>query len=102
MDFAPPDLTLRPKAAPPRSRLKDYDRDDWDYTLESVLDKFRFETTERKYGHAALDMMGTGLVMSDEVLQWIVPCTHYRKIQSLEDLIRETRWIGAREYFNDI
>jgi hypothetical protein len=102
MDFAPPDPTLRPKPAPPRSRLKDYERDDRDYALELALDNFRFQTTERKYGHGALDMMGTGLVMSDDILQRIVICAHYRKIQSLEDLLRETRWIGAREYFNDI
>jgi hypothetical protein len=66
------------------------------------LDDFQFQTTERKYGHGALDMMGSGLVMSDEVLKRIVLCAHYRKIESVEELIRETRWIGAREYFNDI
>ena len=102
MDFAPTNQNLRPKPALPRSRIKPYEVGDSHRALKKDLHDFRVRSSVQKFGRPAFAMMGHGLVMSDETLQRIVDCADQGKIQTAENLSRETRWIWAREFFPDI
>src|SRR5271170_4530323 len=97
MDFAAVDLRVRPKSAPPRSRLKDYKHDGQDKALRSALHEFRKRKTIEKYGAPALYDIGPSLYMTHEVLDRITNCAHFSKIQDGEQLKRETRWMWTAE-----
>ncbi|KAJ7214689.1 P-loop containing nucleoside triphosphate hydrolase protein [Mycena rebaudengoi] len=89
-----------PKAAPipSRSRLKPYKAESDDMTLRDALHDFRLAATVTKFGRAVLKNNGPGMVMSNEVLQRIVDCAHQYKIQSMDQLMKETRWAGTGEF----
>jgi ATP-dependent DNA helicase RecQ len=73
-----------------------------DYHLQNALDNWREKTTEEHYGKAHLWDIGPMLVMPTEVLERIVDCTHYSKINSLEDMRKETRWDEVDKWGHDI
>ncbi|KAJ7105153.1 hypothetical protein C8R44DRAFT_530409, partial [Mycena epipterygia] len=91
-------LPLKEQAAPSRSRIASYKADATDMKLRDALHEFRRTTTVTKYSRAVLKDSGPGVVMSNEVLQRIVDCAHHFKIQSTDQLLRETRWAGATEF----
>lgn len=66
--------------------------------LRDALHEFRRSATVTKYSRAVLKDSGPGVVMSNEVLQRIVDCAHHFKIQSTDQLLRETRWAGTTEF----
>ncbi|KAL6308381.1 P-loop containing nucleoside triphosphate hydrolase protein [Sparassis latifolia] len=81
------------------SRLnKDYTINQAETGLCNALHRFRNECTTDQYGLAYAKNMGTGSVMSDEVLQRIVDCAHAQNIKTIEDLQRETKWCRTRDY----
>ncbi|KAJ7231791.1 P-loop containing nucleoside triphosphate hydrolase protein [Mycena rebaudengoi] len=95
--FAIVDLP-KPAPVPSRSRLKAYKAEGDDMTLRDALHGFRLAATIAKFGHAVLKNNGPGMVLSNEVLQRIVDCAHQYKIQSTEQLMKETRWAGTGEF----
>ncbi|KAJ7733400.1 P-loop containing nucleoside triphosphate hydrolase protein [Mycena maculata] len=97
-DFARVDLPLKAQAMQSRSRISSYKADALDMKLRDVLHAFRRTATTTKFGRVVLKNSGPGVVMSNEVLQRIVDCAHFHKIQSTEQLARETRWAGAGEF----
>ncbi|KAJ7088148.1 hypothetical protein C8R44DRAFT_959124, partial [Mycena epipterygia] len=58
----------------------------------------KFAATITKFGCAVLKNRGPGEVMPNEVLQRIVDCANFAKIGSTDQLVRETRWVGATEF----
>ncbi|KAJ6570683.1 P-loop containing nucleoside triphosphate hydrolase protein [Mycena sp. CBHHK59/15] len=95
--FAIVDLPKVPPI-PSKSRIRPYKAEASDMDLRDALHQFRRTATETKFSRAVLKNSGPGLVMSNEVLQRIVDCAHVYKIQSIEQLARETRWAGATEF----
>ncbi|KAJ7852518.1 hypothetical protein B0H14DRAFT_2444663 [Mycena olivaceomarginata] len=97
-NFAHVDLPLKAQTALSRSRISTYKADALDMKLRDALHRFRRDATTTKFGRIVLKNSGPGVVMSNEVLQRLVDCAHYYKIQSTEQLARETRWAGAGEF----
>ncbi|KAF8150233.1 P-loop containing nucleoside triphosphate hydrolase protein [Crassisporium funariophilum] len=100
-DFARVNLDKK-KAAPPRSRIKDHVASAAELSLRNALHTFRRNTTITKFGRATLMDMGPGVIMSDAVLRRIVDCTHDHKIDSLASLSKETRWLNAQAYSDEV
>ncbi|KAF7338859.1 p-loop containing nucleoside triphosphate hydrolase protein [Mycena sanguinolenta] len=93
------DLPVKDQAAPSRSRIpSSYEADALDMNLRDALHAFRRAATITKYSRAVLRDSGPGVVMSNEILERIVDCAHHFKIQSVEQLTRETRWAFASEF----
>jgi ATP-dependent DNA helicase RecQ len=96
-EFAQVDME-KPKPIPSRSRIKDYVADAEDMNLRDALHMFRRQTTQTLFGLACLKNNGPGIFMSNEVLQRIVDCAHEYKIDTREDLAKETRWTGVHDH----
>ncbi|KAK7015396.1 P-loop containing nucleoside triphosphate hydrolase protein, partial [Favolaschia claudopus] len=99
--FAMVDLP-KPPPIPHKSRIAKYESEARDMKLRNALHEFRRDATRRKFSRAVLKNSGPGVVMSNEVLQRIVDCAHWYKIQTLEHLEKETRWAGAAEFGADV
>ncbi|KAI6142460.1 P-loop containing nucleoside triphosphate hydrolase protein, partial [Pisolithus tinctorius] len=85
-----------------RSRLKDYSAGTQDMELKNTLHTFRKDATIHKFGLAHLSEFGPSIVMSNDVLQRIVDCAHHQKIKTKGELIKETKWGGAEEYWKEV
>ncbi|KIO12249.1 hypothetical protein M404DRAFT_20077 [Pisolithus tinctorius Marx 270] len=83
------------------SRLPKYTKDKYDYKLESALLDWCDEKTSAVYGWACLNDDGP-VIMSDATLDRIVDCMHHHKIQTCQDLRRETGWIDSDLYSNEV
>ncbi|KAF8135271.1 hypothetical protein K438DRAFT_1493035, partial [Mycena galopus ATCC 62051] len=93
-----------PKAppVPHRSRITAYKAERQDMDLRDALHQFRRGATIRKFSLAVPKNSGPGVVMSNEVLQRIVDCAHRHKIESTEQLEKETHWAGAAEFGEEV
>ncbi|KAJ7800013.1 hypothetical protein B0H13DRAFT_2390679 [Mycena leptocephala] len=97
VSFAIVDLP-KPAPIPSKSRNKPYKAEARDMQLRDALHEFRRAATVMKFSRAVLKNSGPGVVMSNEVLQRIVDCAHWHKIDSTEQLERETRWAGVPDF----
>jgi superfamily II DNA/RNA helicase len=89
--------------APRRSRIsKDEMTIPDDIPLLEGLENWREHKTEEEYGWAALEDIGPTLAMSNDVLNRIIACARHFKIQSVEDLKKETKWIKAEKWGNEV
>lgn len=88
--------------APARSRIKDYVAGVPDFSLRDALHTFRREQTAVKWGRAALRDLGPGMFMSDAILQRIVDCAQYGKIDWQNTLAKETHWPNSSSHGNQI
>ncbi|KAJ6570792.1 hypothetical protein B0H10DRAFT_1665003, partial [Mycena sp. CBHHK59/15] len=68
-----------------------------DMALKNDLHLFRKERTIAVISRASFRNHGAGAIMSDEVLDRIVECAHFGKIQTTADLVKETHWHRAAE-----
>ncbi|KAI6003799.1 hypothetical protein EDD15DRAFT_2155988 [Pisolithus albus] len=95
--------TCVPKAtrATQRSRLPKYTKDKYDYALETSLLDWCDEKTAAVYGWACLNDDGP-VIMSDYTLDRIVDCAHHRKIETCQDLKRETGWMDSELYGDEV
>ncbi|KAI6000634.1 hypothetical protein EDD15DRAFT_2193205 [Pisolithus albus] len=91
----------KPARASPRSRLPKFTKDKYDYKLEGALLDWREDKTVAVYGWACLSDHGA-VVMTSTTLNRIVDCAHHRKIQTLEDLKRETGWMNSDRYGDEV
>ncbi|KAG6883457.1 hypothetical protein C0992_008701, partial [Termitomyces sp. T32_za158] len=84
----------------PRSRLpKIYSpMTEQDHSLQDALDGFWQTKMIERYGVSLLKDFGPTLIMPEGVLDRIVSCARYFKIQTAEDLLRETRWDECARY----
>jgi hypothetical protein len=94
---------IKSTRAPARSRIKlDYIKTPNDNNLDDALEQWRLETMERVYGKGVNADLGPGLVLPDDILDRILDCTHYDKINSIEQLEKETRWVEAARFGEEI
>ncbi|KAI6117852.1 hypothetical protein EDD16DRAFT_1480984 [Pisolithus croceorrhizus] len=89
-----------PRAAQ-RSCLPKYTKDKSNLDLENALLDWREEKTATVYGWACLFDNGP-VVMTDSTLDRIVDCAHHRKIQTPQDLKRETTWADSDLYAGEV
>ncbi|KAJ7308702.1 hypothetical protein DFH08DRAFT_629885, partial [Mycena albidolilacea] len=99
--FSIVDLT-KPPPIPHKSRIAVYMANTQDMNLSNVLHKFRQAATIKKFSHAVLKNSGPDVVMSNEMLQHIVDCVHFHKIELREQLEKETHWAGAAEFGDEV
>ncbi|KAH7904952.1 P-loop containing nucleoside triphosphate hydrolase protein [Hygrophoropsis aurantiaca] len=101
--FTPYSITI-PKQPnlPSRSRLAKFEMSSNDHKLINALEDWRETATITLYGDAHLYDLGPGLVMPDFVLDRIVQCAHFHKIQSITDLQKETRWSGIEKHGSEV
>ncbi|CDO68570.1 hypothetical protein BN946_scf184996.g1, partial [Trametes cinnabarina] len=90
-------------SAPRASHIdpKKYPMESKDFKFRAALHKFRRAETLKTYGRPILNTLGPGLIMGNETLTRISDCARARKLNSLEDLQRESKWhlsqkLGAR------
>ncbi|KAI5982404.1 P-loop containing nucleoside triphosphate hydrolase protein [Pisolithus albus] len=93
---------LKSPTAPPRSRIPKYDPTQRDHTLQNALDEWREQTTSAVYGWHHLNDIGPSIVMCNTTLGRIVNCAHHHKINSIQDLRRETAWPDADRYGGEV
>ncbi|KAJ6562922.1 hypothetical protein B0H10DRAFT_2116636, partial [Mycena sp. CBHHK59/15] len=96
VDFAHVDIA-KPKQQPSRSRIAAFKARPVDMALKNDLHLFRKERTIAVISRASFRNHGAGAIMSDEVLDRIVECAHFGKIQTTADLVKETHWHRAAE-----
>jgi hypothetical protein len=102
-EFAVADPALRPVPRPARSRIQSsYKATSKDMELTDALHDFRKRKTTEKFGRSVLKNAGPGVIMPNATLDRIVDCAHYGKIQSIDELMKETRWNYSSEYGKDI
>ncbi|KIK73188.1 hypothetical protein PAXRUDRAFT_123326, partial [Paxillus rubicundulus Ve08.2h10] len=54
------------------------------------------------FGHASLNDLGPSLIMPDAILDRIVDAAHHCKVNSIQDLKRETGWTDSYAYGDDV
>lgn len=95
-------VIVKQPSIPPRSRITKYERTQTDNDLRDALDLWREDTTAAVFGWAHLNDMGPSILMCSATLERIVDCAHYRKINSVLDLKRETGWLDADQFGHEI
>ncbi|KIK12850.1 hypothetical protein PISMIDRAFT_120112 [Pisolithus microcarpus 441] len=91
----------KPPRMSQRSRLPKYTKDKYDYKLEEALLDWREDKTVAVYGWACLNDHGP-VIMTATTLNRVVDCAHHHKIQTREDLKRETAWMNSDQYGDEI
>jgi hypothetical protein len=94
----------KPPRPPQPSRLPRYTKDEHDREFQEALHDWREleEKTKDVYGWACLKDYGPCLIMPNAILDRIVDCVHHRKIQTPQDLKRETGWTESERFWDDI
>ncbi|TFY80645.1 hypothetical protein EWM64_g3362 [Hericium alpestre] len=69
-----------------------------DDDLQRELHEFRKQEMQARYGAAMANNLGPAAIMSDEVLARIVACAHANRIETIEHLKQEVKWIGIKRY----
>lgn len=75
-----------------RSYCAPYEMEAKDRTFQRALLDWREEKALEKLGDNDYEEYGVVLFMSDEILQRIIDCFHYRKISTLDGIKKETHW----------
>ncbi|KAJ8689521.1 hypothetical protein PTI98_012419 [Pleurotus ostreatus] len=78
--------------APNRSSIKEYQPVQSEQDLKAAIVSWRKITAPVKLGPLTVRRYGVEIFMHDMVIQRVVDCAHGNKIQTVEDLARETRW----------
>ncbi|KAF8224120.1 hypothetical protein L208DRAFT_1313245, partial [Tricholoma matsutake] len=60
------------------------------------------EVVQMEFGLACLKDMGPGVFMSKEVLQCVIDCGHKYKIETKDNLAKETQWAGVHNHAADV
>lgn len=77
-------------------KLEDYKMDSMDFKLKDGLKKWRTQQMEREF--PGDHFFGPQLLLSDEILSWIVHLAHYRKLPDIQALHDQTDWQHAEKY----
>lgn len=85
-----------------RTSLKDYTRNSDDLALRDALRRWRVMKTSVKYGMGIAGRYGGCLVLPNEFLERIVDCAHYKKIDTVVELKKQTQWAEADAYGEEI
>ncbi|KIJ14139.1 hypothetical protein PAXINDRAFT_79821 [Paxillus involutus ATCC 200175] len=68
----------------------------------AALQDWRESKTTLVYGWASLNDHGPSLIMPNSTLDRIIDCAHHRKIQTHQDLKRETGWTDSDQFGNEV
>ncbi|KAF4569523.1 hypothetical protein EYR36_009316 [Pleurotus pulmonarius] len=82
----------QPARAPGQSSIKAYTPSQVDHDLKNALIAWRKDKAPLILGNLAFRRFGVQPFLSNEIIQRIVDCAHMRKIQTVKDLAKETRW----------
>ncbi|OJT02516.1 ATP-dependent DNA helicase Q-like 1 [Trametes pubescens] len=82
----------RPSASRASHVDSKYTMNTTDIGFRRALHDFRRAETLRTYGRAHLNNMGPGMIMGDGELSRIADCARARKLGSLDDLYKESKW----------
>lgn len=63
-----------------------------DYNLKTALFDWRDENALVKFNPSVIDTLGSGLLLSDEIILRIIDCAQAFKLTTIADLIKETGW----------
>ncbi|KAK7692968.1 hypothetical protein QCA50_004609 [Cerrena zonata] len=78
--------------APNKSHCPPYEMRPVDQSFQLALFEWREEKALEKLGVFDYEEYGVVLFMSDEILQRLIDCFHYRKLSTLDSIKKETRW----------
>ncbi|KIK77554.1 hypothetical protein PAXRUDRAFT_166468 [Paxillus rubicundulus Ve08.2h10] len=92
----------KPPRTAQRSHLPKYTKDKYDYKLEEALQDWQESKTTMVYGWASLNDYGPLLIMPNSTLDRIVDYAHHCKIQTPQDLKRETMWTDSNQFGNEV
>ena len=87
---------------PTHSHLSKYKMEQKKIELCNVLEKWRLGKAVEEYGKACVMDFGPGMVLPTALLDQIVNCTHHLKLQTIDDLCKETRWSGMALYDTEV
>ena len=85
-----------------KSRLKPFKMDDHGRLLKDELFKWRKEKALAKFGMCYFNTVGANILISDEVIDRIVVCSHWRKITTIDDVKRETGWCNQPSWVSEL
>ncbi|KAI6096632.1 hypothetical protein F5141DRAFT_971147, partial [Pisolithus sp. B1] len=91
----------KPSRVSQRSRLPKYMKGKYDYKLEEALLDRCEDKMVAIYGWACLNDHGA-VVMTSAMLNRIVNCAHHQKIQTCQDLKRETGWMNSDQFGDEV
>ncbi|KAG1842096.1 hypothetical protein C8R48DRAFT_619786 [Suillus tomentosus] len=92
----------KPPPLPQRSRLPKFQMTGSDFTLRTTLNNWREQKAISVYGWAHLNDFGATIIMPNAILDRIIDSAHHRKIQTVQDLKRETGWTDAEKFGDDV
>lgn len=73
-----------------------------DDKLHTALHAYWRQKTALLFGQRHLNNLGPGVVMGNELLQRIIDCARAHKLDSVDTLVRETKWVRAQELGEDV
>ncbi|KAI6120803.1 hypothetical protein EV401DRAFT_2169641 [Pisolithus croceorrhizus] len=91
----------KPSRASQCSRLPKYMKGKYDYKLEEALLDWHEDKMVAIYRWACLNDHGA-VVMTSATLNCIVNCAHHQKIQTCQDLKRETGWMNSDRFGDEV
>ena len=73
-----------------------------DLSLYKALNSWRQRHAAKVYGEGAARDYGPSLVLPNVILDRIVDCAHWHKLNTADDLERETDWYHASDYGSEV
>jgi hypothetical protein len=73
-----------------------------EYELREALEDWREEKTAEIYGRSYLIDIGPAIVMGNLVLERLVNCAHHAKINSVNDIRKETHWTNTQTFGSEV
>lgn len=77
-------------------------KDATDHKLRVALSDWREMKTAEIYGWPSLNDQGPSLVMPNYVLNRVVDCAHHHKLQTIQDLRKETTWSDVDRFGEEV
>ncbi|KIK73892.1 hypothetical protein PAXRUDRAFT_177247 [Paxillus rubicundulus Ve08.2h10] len=81
---------------------KKYTKEKHNFMLQDALDNWRDAKTIIVYGWARLNDLGPALIMPNSILDCIIDCAHHHKINTIQDLRKETGWTDAELFGEEV
>ncbi|KIJ04907.1 hypothetical protein PAXINDRAFT_103972 [Paxillus involutus ATCC 200175] len=101
-EFSAYDSNIQKPLTLSRSRTQKYTKGKHDFMLQDALDDWRDAKTITVYGWARLNDLGPALIMPNSILDRIIDCAHHHKINTIQDLRKETGWTDAELFGEEV
>lgn len=83
---------------PQHSHIAKYEKTANDFTFQDALEEWHEQMIVEVYGWYHLNDLSPTVVMSNAMLDRIVDCVHYHKIQNVLNLKKETGWMDVENF----